>query len=285
MALRGSDFEHDPLTTELRNVSQRRFPSSSLIGAAVAIVVVALGGYAVYRFLLAGSARPAANGSPSADVALVQQQLDAISKRLERLEKQQRRDSEELADLSAKQAAAKQNAESGGAAGAHAAPAQKVVVVKQVPTPDPALEKKLAFLQNNTSANQQAWHATADQLADMAGQLGAAQGAIDQNQQALRQLLAGPAHSVAQFQLQRGAKEQRVGPVWLYLKSVDARRQRYTLEVLVNDRWTELKDRALNEMVEFFVPQFSHPLELVATDIEHNTLTGYLGVPTAKASH
>jgi hypothetical protein len=284
MALRGDDYDANPLRATLREPpSQRRFPVSSVIGAAVAVVIVVVGGLFVFRFL-GSSPRPSASAGALADMTDVQRQLTDISKRLDRLEKQQRRSSDELADLSAKQAAAKQSAETAAAAG-HAGPPQKVVVVKQVPTPDAALEGKVTALQGNANANKQAWHATADQLADMAGQLGAAQGAIDQNQRALRQLLAGTPHTLVRFQLHRGAKEQRVGPVWMYLKSVDTGRQRYTLQVLVNDRWTELKDRALTEVVQFFVPPFSDPLELVATDIGHDTLSGYLAVPTAKPSH
>ena len=85
-----------------------------------------------------------------------------------------------------------------------------------------------------------------------------------------------------QFELSRGPDLQSVGPVELQLKSTDAKAQRYTVCVYVDNKCIELKNRVLDEVVVFVLARGTPPLELVATRISRDEIVGYLEVPTEK---
>jgi hypothetical protein len=68
----------------------------------------------------------------------------------------------------------------------------------------------------------------------------------------------------------------------MVLKSSDAKSQRYTVCVYLEDKCVELKDRTVNEVVVFVVSRNSTPLGLVATKVLRNQIVGYLEVPSEK---
>lgn len=148
-----------------------------------------------------------------------------------------------------------------------------------------ALQQGLGALQNNEAANREAWQATTDKLADMAGQVGTQGVEILQNQDELNQLLARTEMEAIPFELIRGSNPQPVGPVSLVLKSSNPRTQRYTLCVYVQPSCIELKDRTLHEVVQFVVSRNTTPLEVIATKITKDQILGYLEVPRSQSVH
>ena len=88
----------------------------------------------------------------------------------------------------------------------------------RIAAPDPATTQKLSALQqdlgtvqNDASANREAWQATTDRLADVAGQVGSQHGEILRNEDEVNQLLAQTARSALPFELRRGASPQQWG--------------------------------------------------------------------------
>jgi len=132
------------------------------------------------------------------------------------------------------------------------------------------------------AANHTAWEATTNRLADVVGVVGTQQGELSETRDALNQLLAQTHRKAISFELDRGRSRVSVGPVSLQLKSADSKGQHYTVCVIFNkEKCIELRDRALNEVVVFVVAKNSPPLELVATKILRDQITGYLEVPSA----
>jgi hypothetical protein len=157
------------------------------------------------------------------------------------------------------------------------------------PTSDPAtvqrlsaLQQGLGAVQSNEAANREAWQATTDKLADMAGQVGTQGVEILRNQDELNQLLARTEMEAIPFELLRGSNPQPVGPVSLVLKSSNPKTQRYTLCVYVQPSCIELKDRTLHEVVQFVVSRNTTPLEVIATKITKDQVLGYLEVPRSE---
>ena len=156
----------------------------------------------------------------------------------------------------------------------------------KVATPDPATLQKISALQqglgaaqNDATANREAWQATTDRLSDVAGQVGSEHGEILRSQDQLDQLLAQTSHSSLPFELHRGAAPEQLGPVTVALKSTNAKNQRYTVCVYVQRLCVELKDRTPFEVVQVALSRNTLPLQVIATKVSKDGITGYLEVP------
>jgi len=149
----------------------------------------------------------------------------------------------------------------------------------------PAIQQGLSALQDSQAANQEAWQATTDRLADMAGQVGSQGVQILQSQDELNQLLSRTEMEAIPFELHRALNPQPVGPVTLALKASNAKTQRYTVCVYSQSVCIELKDRTRHEVVQFVVARNTTPLEFVATKIMKDGILGYIEVPRDQSGH
>ena len=148
-----------------------------------------------------------------------------------------------------------------------------------------AVQQSLGALESSDAANREAWQATTDRLADMAGQVGTQGVEILRNQDELNQLLARTEMEAIAFELLRGSNPQLVGPVSFLLKSSNPKTQRYTLCVYVQSRCIDLKDRSLHEVVQFVASRNAAPLEVIATQVMKDRIIGYLEVPRGQSGH
>jgi hypothetical protein len=255
-----------------------------ILGLLLVVSVVAIGLIA-YKVLIqnAGSS----SGTDPRIVAQLDQRLSMIEDRLDQLEKDRGR-----------RAAAPAPAAPAPQAAAAEAPRPHYQISNPTPqqhapaaaaAPDPATNAKLAGLQQNmgnlqsdATANKEAWQATTDRLADVAGQIGTQHNAMIKSQEQLNQLLARTSLSAIPFELRRGSNKQPVGPVTLTLKTTNIRSHRYTLCVWVQGSCIELKDKTMFEVVEFAISKDSAPLEVIATKVDRDVIVGYLEVPREK---
>lgn len=81
------------------------------------------------------------------------------------------------------------------------------------------------------------------------------------------------------FDLRKSHQFTHVGPLSVRLNKTDDKHQRYTVTVVVNDKRVEKKDNALLEPVQFYVPGTHDLLELVAQQITHGRIVGYVSSP------
>jgi hypothetical protein len=262
--------------------------SRLIIGVLLVVSVVALGLIA-YKVLIQSAGT--ASATDGRIVAQLDQRLSMIEDRLDQLEKDRGRKAAAPAPAApAPQPAAEP------VATRPAGPRYQVMnptPQQHMPTtaaPDPATAAKLAglqqgvgSLQNEANANKEAWQATTDRLADVAGQIGSQHNAVIKNQEQLNQLLARTSLSAIPFELRRGSNRQPVGPVSLTLKTTNIRSHRYTLCVWVEDSCIELRDKTMFEVVEFAISKDSAPLEVIATKVGRDVIVGYLEVPREKS--
>jgi hypothetical protein len=82
-----------------------------------------------------------------------------------------------------------------------------------------------------------------------------------------------------EFTVDAKNKPQKVGAVTVELRSVDLKKNKFTIALTVDDVRTEKKDRTIDEPVIFY-PHGSHQAdEFVVNSVGKNKITGYISMP------
>jgi DNA repair exonuclease SbcCD ATPase subunit len=83
-----------------------------------------------------------------------------------------------------------------------------------------------------------------------------------------------------EFTVQGKKKPQVVGPVIVELRSVDIKKNKFTVALVVDDLRTEKKDRLVNEPVIFYQRGAkSQATEFVVNSVGKDKITGYVSIP------
>lgn len=149
-----------------------------------------------------------------------------------------------------------------------------------------ATEGKLGSLTGDVSGVKTDLSATKDELkrtiADLKsarGDLGVQSGLIATNASELSALKRLGERNYFEFNLTKTKEPQRVGTVSMKLKNTDLKRNRYTVEVIADDKLTEKKDRSINEPVQFYVAKVRIPYEIVVNQVQKDRIVGYMATP------
>ncbi len=87
-----------------------------------------------------------------------------------------------------------------------------------------------------------------------------------------------------EFKLSKTKDMQKVGDVAVQLKKIDVKKNRYTIELLVDDKRVEKRDKTVNEPVQFITTRAKQPYEIVVNDIKKDTIAGYLATPKVQSA-
>jgi hypothetical protein len=272
----GIDFDRQAFVPSTATTTPSQTPR--IVGRlfmAIAVLVAVFLGFKLVSKYLFGETR--AETTPQS-MEQIQQQLAAMEKRIDQLEKHrrpvtvERQPSQPPAPVSSPAAAPVPKRSTYKIEAASAWPTQRT----------PSQKPPNSGLSAEISANREAWQATSDRLADVVGVVGTQQGQISQTREDLNLLLAETRRTAVPFELRRGGNRESVGPLSLLLKNSDPKTQRYTLCIYVGDQCAEIKDRAADEVVVIVLSRYSAPLELVATKVLKDQIVGYLEVPSDK---
>jgi hypothetical protein len=275
----GIDFDRQVF---IPPADQPEKPPSRIIGVVILVLAILGIGFVGYKLISDTSLSGASAEANS--LQQIQQQLADMQERLDLLEKKHKSAPESNVVTPKPEPATSSST-------ARSKPAYQISAASALnpqrnpnPTSQPSAARTAPSTAANDTAARESWQATTDRLADVVGTVGSQEGEINQTRDELNQLLAQSRRSALQFELTRGAGRQSVGPVELLLKGSDARSQRYTVCVYVNNKCIELKDRVLDEVVVFVLARGTPPLELVATRISRDEIVGYLEIPTEKVA-
>jgi len=254
----------------------------------VAIVAILGAGFAAYK-ILGGGSTPVASPD-TAELSRDAARLDALEHRLDEIEDRLKAPRPAAPAAPAKAEPAKTEARPPAPPTAfrvRVSPAPKPEPGPSAsPQPSPGLEalrqeheQALGSLRSDVAATRQEWAATADRLGNVVGELNSQHQEIERNQQSLAELAEHFARDSVPFTLRKDGTKQQVGPVRLLLESTDTRNSRYTMRLFFQDKWIELKDRALNEAIQFYEPNGGVAIELMVFRIAKEAVAGRLALP------
>jgi hypothetical protein len=281
----GIEYDREMFVPSAQQTTPARPSVMAILLFVLAIAAVAALGFMGYRVATQGGGSPSAADTRA--LLQVQQRLSQIDDRLDRVEQENHRlaAARSLTNSKQPEVVAQNDAASN-------TPPRVVYRVSpsiqqpRVAIPDPATTQKLTALQqslgaarDDASANREAWQATTDRLADVAGQVGSQHGEILRSQDDLNRLLTQTERSALPFELHRGSAPEQLGPVTVALKSTNAKNQRYTVCVYVQHSCVELRDRTLYEVVQVALSRNAPPLQVIATKVGKDGITGYLEIP------
>jgi len=111
------------------------------------------------------------------------------------------------------------------------------------------------------------------------GDMGVMSGLIATNGKDLATLRELGERNYFEFDLSKKMADKRIGNVTLRLRNADTKRNRYTLEVLADDKRVEKKDKTINEPVQVYVAGYRQPYEIVINQVKKDAVVGYLSTP------
>ena len=121
--------------------------------------------------------------------------------------------------------------------------------------------------------------ATRGELQRTKGDLGVMSGLIATNSTEIRYLRDLGDRNIYEFSITKMAGMQKVGDIQVKLKKADSKRNRYTVDVLADDKLVEKRDKSINEPVQFYTARAHQPYELVVNEVKNDKVTGYLATP------
>jgi uncharacterized membrane protein YdfJ with MMPL/SSD domain len=281
-SMSGIDFDRQVFVAPAEQPAPQQPRAVGLIILAIAVIGIAFIGYKLLSYAEESGASVESNSMQQ-----IQQQLADMKERMDQMEKRHKSGAPEPALPPSRSEASVPSVDR------RVKPAYQISAASALNpqrNPSPAVQPpatrpasaSVAVSADTDNANREAWKATSDRLADVAGAVGSQQGEIAQTRDQLNQLLAQTRRTALQFELSRGPDRQSVGPVELQLKNTDPKAERYTVCVYVDSKCIELKNRVLDEVVVFVLARGTAPLELVATRISRDEIVGYLEVPSEK---
>jgi phage shock protein A len=117
-------------------------------------------------------------------------------------------------------------------------------------------------------------------LKSVQGDLGVTSGLVATNGTELQALKLKGERNYIDVKLGKSKQPVRFADITLMLKKADPKHNRFTVDVMADDKLTEKKDKTINEPVQFFVSKGGHtPYELVINQVTKDQIVGYLATP------
>jgi hypothetical protein len=88
-----------------------------------------------------------------------------------------------------------------------------------------------------------------------------------------------------EFTINKKGERQKVGDVMVELRSVNPKKNLFTVAIYADDQRYEKKNRSVNEPIYFFTNGSRAPIEFTVNSIGKDKISGYLSVPKAATTH
>ncbi len=141
------------------------------------------------------------------------------------------------------------------------------------------VKSEVGTVKTDVATTRTELEATRQRLDRTIGDLGLQSGLIATTREELAELRRRGERNYFEFTLLKGKSPTPVGTISLKLKKVNVKRNRYTLDVVADDRSIEKKDKTLLEPLQFYTGRERQLFEVVVFTLEKNKVSGYLSTP------
>jgi hypothetical protein len=142
-----------------------------------------------------------------------------------------------------------------------------------------AVGNEVTSVKGDVAATKSELEKTVADLKHATGELDGHSVLIATNQKELSALQALGERNYVQFTINKAKTAQKVGDVAILLKKTDPKKNRYTIDLIADDKTVEKKDRVANEPLQFMTSKARQPYEIVVNDVKKDTIVGYLSIP------
>lgn len=125
---------------------------------------------------------------------------------------------------------------------------------------------------------------TVADLRRVRGDLDGTSSLVATNGKELDKLRALGERNYFEFNITKAKQASRVADISLLLKKTDPKRNKFTVELVADDKKVEKKDRNTNEPVQFYTSKARQPYELVVNEVKKNQIVGYLSTPKVQTT-
>lgn len=152
----------------------------------------------------------------------------------------------------------------------------------EVSTNVDGVKANVETVKSNVASTQSELDKTRADLKRVMGDMGVMSGLIATNSKDLGALRALGERNYFEFDLNKSQSTKRVGDITLTLKKSDPKHNRYSVDVLADDKHLEKRDRTINEPVQLYMSGNSQPYEIVVNQVNKDQIVGYLATPKVK---
>jgi hypothetical protein len=137
-------------------------------------------------------------------------------------------------------------------------------------------------VKSDVASTQSELEKTGTDLKRVMGDMGVMSGLIATNGSRLEALKQLGDRDYVEFDLKRTSGRQKVGDMQLTLAKADPKHNRFTLQVLADDKTLEKRDRSINEPVQLYLAGNRQPEEIVVNEVKKDEVIGYVSIPKVK---
>jgi len=164
----------------------------------------------------------------------------------------------------------------------------EVTAVKQDTTANrdrvAAVSTEVASVKTQADSTKSELEKTISQLSSTRGDLGVQSGLIATNSRELAALRERGERTYTEFRIAKAKTTQKVGDFQIRLTKTDPKKNKYTVEVIVDDKLIEKKDRTANEPVQFMISRSALPYEMVVNEVRKDMIVGYVSAPKVQVT-
>jgi hypothetical protein len=144
------------------------------------------------------------------------------------------------------------------------------------------IKGEVGSVKTDVSSTRSDLSQTNSELKRVNGDMGVMSGLIATNSTELAALRRLGEKDYFEFTLPKTGAPQKVGDIQLALRKADVKRNKFTLDVMADDKRIEKRDKTINEPVQFYTSGTRAPYEVVVNEIRKDQVVGYLSVPKVK---